>query len=80
MSGHRPFSDLTKDFAPERRRRVEENHAELCDELLLYESSAEKERVSKMNVLSIHAYRSDTVSNSQHVLKAKNRGCSIAKQ
>ena len=27
MSGHRPFSDLTKDFAPERQARVAEKVA-----------------------------------------------------
>ena len=29
MSGHRPFSELTKDFTPERRQRIEARKAEL---------------------------------------------------
>ena len=29
MSGHHPFSELTKDFTPERRRRIESMKAEL---------------------------------------------------
>ena len=37
MSGHRPFSDLTKDFTPERRRRVDELKQELLAEMPLYE-------------------------------------------
>ena len=29
MSGHRPFSELTKDFTPKRRQRIEAKKAEL---------------------------------------------------
>ena len=29
MSGHHPFSNLTRDFSPERRRRVESVKADL---------------------------------------------------
>ena len=36
MSGHRPFSDLTKDFTPERRRRVDDMKRELLAELPLH--------------------------------------------
>ena len=29
MSGHRPFNELTKDFTPERRQRIEAKKADL---------------------------------------------------
>ncbi len=37
MSGHRPFQDLTKDFAPQRRRRIEAIKGELLAEMPLHE-------------------------------------------
>ena len=37
MSGRRPFSDLTKDFTPERRRRIDEMKSELLAEMPLHE-------------------------------------------
>ena len=37
MSGRRPFSELTKDFSPERRRRVGEVKRELLAETPLHE-------------------------------------------
>ena len=37
MSGRRPFSDLTKDFTPERRRRIDEMKSELVTEMPLHE-------------------------------------------
>ena len=37
MSGRHPFSKLTKDFTPERRRRVEESKRELAAEMPLHE-------------------------------------------
>ena len=37
MSGRRPFSDLTKDFAPERRQRIDEMKSELLAEMPLHE-------------------------------------------
>lgn len=33
MTGHRPFSELTKDWPPERRQRVEEGTARLSAEV-----------------------------------------------
>ena len=33
MTGHRPFSELTKDWPPERRRRVEEGTTRLSAEV-----------------------------------------------
>ena len=37
MSGHRPFQDLTKDFTPQRRRRIEAIKGELLAEMPLHE-------------------------------------------
>ena len=37
MSGRHPFSELTKDFTPERRRRVDVIKRELLAEMLLHE-------------------------------------------
>ena len=36
MSGRRPFSDLTKDFTPERRRRIDEMKSEMVTEMPLH--------------------------------------------
>jgi len=37
MSGRRPFNDLTKDFTPERRKRVEATKADLRAAMPLHE-------------------------------------------
>ena len=37
MSGRRPFSDLTKDFTPERRRRIDDMKQDLLAEMPLHE-------------------------------------------
>jgi len=37
MSGRKAFSKLTKDFSPERRKRIEEKKAKLRAEMPLYE-------------------------------------------
>lgn len=37
MSGQHPFSDLTKDFTPERRRRIDGMKAELLADMPLHE-------------------------------------------
>ncbi len=37
MTGHRPFSELTKDFTPERRARVAAKAAELRETMTLEE-------------------------------------------
>ena len=37
MSGRHPFSDLTRDFTPERRRRIDEMKSELLAEMPLHE-------------------------------------------
>lgn len=40
MSGHHPFSDLTKDFTPERHRRVDDMVSELLTEMPLHNREA----------------------------------------
>ena len=37
MAGHRPFSELTKDFSPERRKLIDEEKNELLREMRLHE-------------------------------------------
>ena len=37
MSGRRPFSELTQEFSPERRRRIDEMKKELLAEMPLHE-------------------------------------------
>ena len=37
MSGHRPFDDLTKDFSPLRRERIDNSKAELRTVMALHE-------------------------------------------
>ena len=37
MAGHRPFSELTKDFSPEQRRRIDEEKRELLRAMRLHE-------------------------------------------
>ena len=37
MSGRRPFSELTRGFSPERRRRIDETKRELLAEMPLHE-------------------------------------------
>lgn len=37
MSGRRPFTELTKDFTPERRQRIDEIKEELLAEMPLHE-------------------------------------------
>ena len=37
MSGHHPFSELTKDFTPERRRRIKAMKAKLLADMPLHE-------------------------------------------
>ena len=37
MSGHHPFNELTKDFPPERRRRIDDMKRELLAEMPLHQ-------------------------------------------
>ena len=55
MSGRHPFSELTKEFTPGRRNRVDEIKAELLQEMRLYELRrarrlTQEELAKKLNV------------------------------
>ncbi len=55
MSGHHPFRELTKDFSPERRRRVDALKAELRAEMPLHElrrarALSQKDLAERLNV------------------------------
>lgn len=55
MSGRHPFRELTKDFSPDRRRRVEAMKAELRAEMPLHELRrarmlSQKDLAKKLNV------------------------------
>ena len=63
MSGHRPFTELTKDFTPEHWKHVREASAELDIALSLYESPDERERRWKTRVSSVPVYRSGRMSS-----------------
>ena len=43
MSGHRPFDELTKDFSPERRQRVEALKSEMLEDMRATEVVRSKE-------------------------------------
>lgn len=48
MSGHHPFSHLTKDFTPERRRRVDDMVRELLAEMPLHNQAVAKHWVERL--------------------------------
>ncbi len=55
MSGRHPFSELTKEFTPDRRNSVDEIKAELLQEMRLYELRrarrlTQEELAKKLNV------------------------------
>ena len=55
MSGHHPFSELTKGFSPDRRRRVDALKAELRAEMPLHElrrarALSQKDLAERLNV------------------------------
>ena len=43
MSGHRPFDELTQDFSPERRQRVEALKSEMLEDMRATEVVRSKE-------------------------------------
>lgn len=53
MSGHRPFSDLTKGWSPERRARGEARMAKLADELVSLEQLREGLGISQEELASV---------------------------
>ena len=51
MSGHHPFSNLIKDFTPERRRRIEAMKAELradIERLIALEAQSTREDLDEL--------------------------------
>jgi len=44
MTGHRPFSELTKNFSPERKARIAAKHQALKEEMPLHELRQARER------------------------------------
>ena len=55
MSGHHPFSNLTRDFSPERKRRIESIKADLVAQMPLHElrrarALTQKDIASALNV------------------------------
>lgn len=58
MSGHGPFSELTKGFTAERWQRVARIRAELDEVSSLYIPPSEKARMRKKIVSSVACYRS----------------------
>jgi len=67
MSGHRPFTELTKNFTPEHWNHVREAHAELDSTLSLYESPDERKRRWKTSVSSAPIYHSGRISSNRTV-------------
>ena len=55
MAGHKPFSELTKNFSPERRRRVNEQYEQMLAEMPLHElrrtrSLTQKDLAERLNI------------------------------
>ena len=55
MAGHKPWSELTKDFSPERRRRIDEMTRKALAEMPLHElrqarAMTQKDLAEKLNV------------------------------
>jgi DNA-binding XRE family transcriptional regulator len=47
MTGHKPFSELTKNFSPERRRRIDEMARQMIAEMPLHELRQARELTQK---------------------------------
>lgn len=47
MAGHKPFSELTKNFSPERRRRIDEMTRQAIAEMPLHELRQARELTQK---------------------------------
>ena len=62
MSGHRSFSELTREFTAERWQYVAKKRAELDKVSLLYMSPTDKERTFKMMESSVSFYKSSQFS------------------
>lgn len=62
MSGHRPFSELTKEFTAERWQRVTKTRVELDEVSSFYVPPDDKARIRKMIVSSVARYRKGHLS------------------
>lgn len=47
MAGHRPFKELTKDWPPERRQRIEEEKNKMLREMRLQELRRAREQTKQ---------------------------------
>ena len=62
MSGHHPFSELTKGFTAERWQRVTKTRTELDEVSTFFVPPDEKARIRKMIVSSVARYRKGHLS------------------
>ena len=60
MSGHHKFSELTKDFTPERRRRVDAMKRELVAEMPLHELRRAREMTQRDLARTLKVNQPDT--------------------
>lgn len=80
MAGHRPFSELTKDFSPEQRRRIDEEKRQLLREMRLHElrrareltqqDLAERLQVNQPAVAKMEQRADVYVSSLRHYIEA----------
>ena len=62
MSGHRPFSDLTKDWSPERRARSEARRAALATEMVSLEQLRETLGLSQEELANLMEVQQPAIS------------------
>ncbi|MXV79079.1 MAG: transcriptional regulator [Chloroflexi bacterium] len=80
MAGHRPFSELTKDFSPEQRKRIDEEKSRLLREMRLHElrrareltqqDLAERLQVNQPAVAKMEQRADVYVSSLRHYIEA----------
>ncbi len=80
MTGHRPFSDLTRDWSPARRKRVKDGTDQLLREMRLHElrrareltqqDLAEKLNVNQPAVAKLEQRADVYVSSLRHYIEA----------
>ena len=80
MAGHRPFSELTKNFSPERRKRIDEEKSRLLREMRLHElrrareltqqDLAERLQVNQPAVAKMEQRADVYVSSLRHYIEA----------
>ncbi len=62
MSGHRPFSDLMKDWSPERRARSDPRQVELASEMVSLEQLREGLGISQEELASVMEVQQPAIS------------------